>query len=148
MLTALVVFLAGALFLWQGWRSQQKVKASMAWPYVPGRVSSASVRRVVDHGDAQTAESTSYFPLVNYEYQVGAQIYQGNRMAFHERGYSSNKKAFAVVEGFPAGHPIWVFYDPANPQNAVIERAAKGNKFQFVLGAFLVIVAIALLIKG
>src|ERR1017187_569998 len=114
MAVTLIAFAVGALLLWQGWSRQQKVKASMAWPYVPGRVMAASVRQVVERGDAQTRDGTTYVPLVQYEYQVGSQIYQGNRFAFRESSYSSHKKAFKVVDAFPAGHPVWVFFDPAN----------------------------------
>ena len=84
---------------------------------------------------------------MQYEYQVDTQIYQSNRLAFQEAGYSSYKKAFKVVEAFPAGNPVWVFYDPANPRNAVLERKAHGNNFLMVAGAALVLAAIASLFK-
>ena len=70
-MAGLFAFVLGALLLWQGWRRQQKVKASMSWPYVPGRVVAASVRQVVERGDAQTRDITNYVPFVQYEYQVG-----------------------------------------------------------------------------
>jgi hypothetical protein len=142
MAVTLCALALGALLLWQGWHRQQKVKASMSWPYVPGRVNAASVRQVVTRGDAETRDVTNYVPFVQYEYQVGAQIYQGNRLAFEEKGFGSHKKAFQLVQAFPAGHPVWVFYDPAAPQNAVLERKAHGNNLFLVVGAILVLAAI------
>ena len=147
MAVTLIAFAVGALLLWQGWSKQQKAKASMGWPYVPGRVMASSVRKVTDRIDANTRDVTNYYPLVQYEYQVGAQVYQGNRFAFQESGYSSQKKAFKVVEAFPAGNPVWVFFDPANPQNAVLERKAHGSNFYMVVGAILVIAGIASLFR-
>ena len=105
MATSLFAFVLGALLLWLGWRGQQKVKASMSWPYVLGKVVAASVRQVVERGDADTRDTTNYVPFVQYEYQVGGQNYQGNRLAFQEKGYNSHKKAFKLVADFPVEVP-------------------------------------------
>ena len=142
-MAGLFAFVLGALLFWQAWRRQQKVKASMSWPYVPGRVIAASVRQVVERGDAQTRDITNYVPFVQYEYQVGGQNYQGNRLAFQEKGYNSHKKAFKLVAAYPAGNPVSVYYDPANPQNAVLERKAHGNNFLLAVGGILVLAAIS-----
>ena len=147
MVFSLIAFLLGALLLWQGWRSRQKVQASMSWPYVQGRVIAASVRQVVQRGDAETRDTTNYVPFVQYEYQVGDKTYQGNRLAFKEPSYSSHKKAFKLVAAYPAGTPVGVFHDPANPQDAVLERKAHGNSIPFVVGGILVLAAIASLFK-
>ena len=147
MIYTLIAFALGALLLWQGWRSQQNVKASMDWPYVPGRVTAASVRQVVVRGDAETRDATNYVPLVQYEYQVGSQIYQGNRLAFQEKSFSSQRKAFKLVAAYQPGGAVWVFHDPANPQNAVLERKAHGNNLVMVMGGILVLGAVASLFK-
>lgn len=146
-MAGLFAFVLGALLLWLGWRGQQKVKASMSWPYVLGKVVAASVRQVVERGDADTRDTTHYVPFVQYEYQVGGQNYQGNRLAFQEKGYNSHKKAFNLVAAFPVGGPVSVFFDPANPQNAVLERKAHGNNVLLVVGGILVLAAIASLFK-
>ena len=148
MATALVLFLLGALLSWLGWRNLRSVKASMSWPTVSGRVVSSSVRQDVQRGDEDSADTTSHVPHVQYEYQVCGQVYQGNRMAFQDKSFSSHKKAFALVEGFPAGQPVAVFYDPANPGSAVLERQAHGNSVPLVLGPILLIASVAMLFKS
>ena len=147
MVYSLIAFALGAVLLWQGWRKQQNVKASMDWPYVPGRVTAASVRKVMERTDAQSRDITNYVPLVQYEYQVGNQIYQGNRLAFQEQSFTSQRKAFNLVAGYQPGGAVWVFHDPANPQNAVLERKAHGNNLVMVLGGILVLAAVASLFK-
>jgi len=142
MMTSLVLVALGALFLWLSWRTRQKLMASMSWPYVPGRVIGASVRRDVTQGDAETSDSVSHVPVVQYEYQVGAQTYQSNRFSVQDKGHSSSKKAFDVVKAFQAGAPVWVFYDPAKPQDSVLERKAHGNNFAMVIGCLLVVAAV------
>jgi len=37
-------FALGLLVLWVGWSMRKRLKASMSWPCVPGRVVSNSVR--------------------------------------------------------------------------------------------------------
>ena len=147
MVYSLIAFALGAVLLWQGWRRQEKVKASMNWPYVPGRVTAASVRKVVERTDAQSRDITNYVPLVQYEYQVGSQVYQGNRLAFQEQSFTSQRKAFNLVAAYQPGGAVWVFHDPTNPQNAVLERKAHGNNLIFVVGGILVLAAFASLVK-
>ena len=147
MAATLIAFVLGAFLIWQGWRRQQSVKASMSWPYVQGRVIAASVRQVVERGDAETRDMTKYVPLVQYEYQVAGKTFQGNQLAFQEKSYNSHKKAFALVAAFAAGSQVMVFFDPANPQNAVLERKAHGNNIILVVGGILVLAAVASLFK-
>jgi hypothetical protein len=148
MVVALVAFLVGALLLWLGWRNRQRVNASMSWPYVAGRVISASVSESYSQGDAETPDSTSYSPVVEYEYMVGQQLYRGNRLAFQDKSYSNWKQASAVLQSFPVGGPIWVFHDPLNPANCVLDRTAHSNNFMLIVGIVLVVVALAAAIKG
>jgi hypothetical protein len=148
MVVALIAFLVGALLLWLGWRNRRNVNASMSWPHVAGRVVSATVSESHNRGDDDTPDSTSYTPVVEYEYMVGQQIYRGNRLAFQDKSYPNWKQASAVLQSFPAGGPIWVFHDPHNPANCVLDRTAHSNNFILIVGIILVAVAVAAAIKG
>jgi hypothetical protein len=145
---ALLILCLGALFLWLGFHSRQRAKASMSWPYVAGRIISATLREDWTRGDSETADSVTYIPVVDYEYMVGPQLFRGNRLSFMDKGYSNSKQAYAAVQGYPAGGPVWVFYNPAKPQDCVLERKVHFNSFTLIIGAVLVIAAIAGLIKG
>ena len=148
MTLALFVFALGSLLVWLGWRNRKKVQASMTWPYVPGRITSATIRQDVTQGDQDHADSTSYVPVVMYDYQVDSQIYHGNRLAFVDQGYASSKKAFAALQSYPMNGAVWVFYNPAKPQECVLERKASQNNFILIVGIILCVVAVASLFKN
>jgi len=142
-----VLFVAGIVLFWMGWRTRQKVQASMAWPYVPGRVTASTLRESVTPGDAEHSNTVSYFPSIQYEYAVNAQTYQSHRMAFQEKSYRSRRKALEAMKAFPPGQPVWVFFDPAKPQDAVLERNAHGNNIALVIGALLLLASVVALVK-
>jgi hypothetical protein len=145
--TALFGICLGALLLWLGWRNRKKVQASMEWPYVPGRIISASVREDRTQGDQETADTTSYYPVVEYEYIVEQQLYRGNRLSFVDKGQSSRQKALAQVQVFQPGSPVWVFYNPAKPIDCVLERTAHSNNFVLILGGIIFLISLAGLFK-
>jgi hypothetical protein len=130
-----------------GWRTRQKVQASMAWPYVPGRVTASTLRESVTPGDAEHSNTVSYFPSIQYEYAVNAQTYQSHRMAFQEKSYRSRRKALEALKAYPPGQPVWVFFDPADPRSAVLDRQAHGNNIALILGPLLLLASVVALVK-
>jgi hypothetical protein len=147
MVQFLVLFALGLLLFWLGWRTRKKVQASMAWPYVPGRVLASTVRQSVSQGDQDHADSVSYAPYVQYEYAVNNQPYHSDRIAFQEKSYSSHKKALETLQAYQPGQPVWVFFDPADPRQAVLDRTAHGNNTALIIGAVLLLASVASLFK-
>jgi hypothetical protein len=146
-----LIFLSIGVFLsWRVWRNVREVKASRSWPFVPGRVIGASCREDVIRGgsDSSDSDTTWYVPLVQYEYEVGGQAYRGNRIGFSEERQVSREKAFQVLEAFPVGHPVTVFYDPAKPRDAILQRANRGNIFLAVAAWVLVAAGLAMLFSN
>ena len=148
MLASLVALALGALLFYLGWRQRRLLLASQSWPQAPGRILSARINVSHDAGDEDNAPSTSYSPAVEYEYQVGPDRHVGNRIAFAGRSYNSSKKAQQILDSsFPVGASITVFYDPAKPREAVLERAAPGKNVLLIVGALIFIAGIALLFR-
>jgi hypothetical protein len=135
----------GVYLLRRAWRDVRVVKASKSWPCVSGRVVHTSYReQVIKNEDTET----EYVPLVQYEYQVGGQTHRGTRIAFFAENCATREKALERLGAFPVGHPVSVFYDPAKPADAVLQRQDKGNVFVAVAGWVLVVVGIAALFSG
>lgn len=143
-------FICCVMFTWPGvfllrlvWRDVQVVKASKSWPSVPGRVVHTSYREKV----VKTSRSTStfYVPLVQYEYQVGNETYLGTRLEFSEESCANTEKLFEILGSLPIGSPVAVFYDPAKPGDAVLQRRDRANVFMAFAGWVLVVVGIAAL---
>ena len=144
-----LMFVTPGLFLLRRvWRDVRAVKASKSWPSVSGRVVHTSCREEVIKGEE--SETTVYVPLIQYEYQVGGQTHRGTRIALSEENCASSEQAFELLGAFPAGHPVTVFYDPAKPGDAVLQRRDKANVFVgvAVAGWLLVAMGIAALFNG
>jgi hypothetical protein len=134
----------GVYLLWRVWRDVRALTASKSWPSVSGRVVHTSCRERVIKGE--DSETTLYEPLIQYEYQVGGQTHRGSRIALSEESCASSEKAFELLAAFPVGHPVNVFYDPAKPGDAVLQRREnKVNVFIAVAGWVLVVMGIAAL---
>ncbi len=139
----LVPALLGAGLLLIGWLQFRKVRASLSWPYTPGRILSAKIDRSTTRGNPDEADTTSYLPVIQYEYLVDNQRYLGNRIAFVAKSYSRQAQAEEAMMVFQVGASVWVFYDPAKPEKAVLERKASGGTLWMVLGGAIVLLAIA-----
>jgi len=79
----------------------------------PGVITSSRVRVDSD------GEGTSYTPLINYRYTVGGNQLTGNTIqhgAFEVRPCSAHR----LVERFPAGSPVTVYYNPRQPSDSIL----------------------------
>lgn len=147
MALGIFVLLLGSLLLWLGLRNRKRVQASMSWPCVEGRVVSATITESINRGDEDSPDTTSYSAALVYEYAVAGQSYRGNRISFQDQSFSSYNKASAVLGGFPVGGAVHVFHDPQKPANCVLERKAHSNNFLLIVGAIMIVVAIAAFLK-
>lgn len=109
--------------------TQRKMNAMQSWSSTMGTVSNSYLER----RRSSKGGSVNY-PVVQYSYQVGGQAYRGSKIApgMEVGGTGAGK----VVERYPAGAQVMVFYDPQNPSDAVLERKAHA---QWVMWLVLVI---------
>lgn len=99
------------------------------WPSTMGTVSASYLERRY----SSDSGSTNY-PVVHYSYQVGGQAYQGMKIA--PGPDVGGTGAGKVVDRYPVGAQVMVFYNPQNPSDAVLETKAPA---QWVLWLILVI---------
>jgi hypothetical protein len=131
-----------------GWFQYRKVRASRSWPSTPGRIAGGKVEMVMQSSGDDDGERASYYPAIQYEYQVGGQTYRGGEIAFNQRTYSSQKEAEAALRNYPEGGGVQVYYDPRQPGRAVLERKASVGTVLMVIGALIVTLAIAALSRA
>ena len=99
------------------------------WPSTMGTVSASYLER----RHSSDSGSTNY-PVVHYSYQVGGQAYQGMKIA--PGPDVGGTGAGKVVDRYPVGAQVMVFYNPQNPSDAVLETKAHA---QWVVWLILVI---------
>ena len=101
---------------------RRRAEASKRWPMVLGQVIASQVTSSSDSDGG-----TTYSPLIQYAYDLGGQAYHSSRVAFGGFVSTSNPRdAQKHTSRYPVGAVVQVYYNPANPQDATLERRA-GN---------------------
>ncbi len=151
-LTTIIVtvpfLIIGLVFIVAGIRSYARLNtAKRNWHPTQGRIMfSEVIARRSSSGRGGT--STSYYPRVVYEYVVNGNRYQGTQVSVgHEVGYGSYQMVNQrVMQNYPPGRDLSVYYNPANPSEAALEFGApRGGLFIFIGVVVLVLSIVPLL---
>ena len=149
LISAIVVggaFLAiglAAFFYWAK-PSFEKAQASNDWPNTTGQVVVSEVKMTAQtkHGSHRTkrkrktrisagrssgnnshTQEATYHPEIVFEYFVDNKKYVSSNIAMaSQMQTSSSGYAYKTVNKYPAGASVDVFYDPAAPDNGVLEK--------------------------
>ena len=136
----LIFFGVGVGLSYWGWTILQDARASASWPSVQGQVTSSVVDRSTD-----SEGGTSYSPEVDYEYTVNDQRFSADRIKFGENSYSSRRQAEDVVARYPVGQTVAVYYDPVEPETAVLEPGVSSGSYIVIgIGAIFVLVSLVI----
>ena len=100
------------------------LRQARRWPSTAGTVIASGVQARqkkpgdpgYNFGDAEVSNE----PRVEYQYRVGKRKYRGRRITIGEK--TSGFELEAILARYPVGAAVTVYYDPANPQTAVLER--------------------------
>ncbi len=135
---------AGALFILGGLvllvvrrRRSALSRASRSWPTVSGTVLASEVRH---YGITESARRR-YYPAVTYRYEVDGRTYSGKRMYFDEVA-STESWAAELARKYPVGSTAPVYYDPADPECALLEPRLSGSFNYGCLGFSLIAVGV------
>ena len=127
----LSAIILNAIFLIVIFYTRRKLAQAESWSSTVGTVtfSAIDVRKSGNRNSIQ-------YPVVRYSYQVMGREYEANKiMPGPEVGGSGAQK---VVERYPVGAQVTVFYDPNYPSNALLERGMPGYiKWLWVILVFL-----------
>ncbi len=131
----IVFLILNAIFLGIIFFTQRKMAAVSQWHSTMGTVIMSHLER---RRSSSNRGSVNY-PVVQYAYLVGGQTYQGRKIAPGPEVGGTG--AGRVVERYPAGAQVMVFYDPQNPAEAVLEKKAPA---QWVMWLVLIIMDLML----
>jgi len=67
-----------------------------------------------------------YSAKLTYEYVVGNQQHQGSSQKMAERAKDGEKIHQKMLEQFPVGSDLIVYYNPANPEQSVLQKGFTG----------------------
>lgn len=110
------------------------------WPGVPGVVRSSRI------SFDSSADRTGGTALVEYDYAVNGRPYHSNVRTPDDIVVGGNRAAAAVVARYPAGTPVTVFVNPADPADAFLEHTvvSTGGTLFLLLAGNAIAAAIAI----
>jgi hypothetical protein len=120
---------------------QRQAAASKNWPSVNGVILTSEVAASRRRG----RNGVSYYPFVMYEYTVNGQRYKGNRLRFGaEMGYGFPGMVQRTLDKYPPGGTATIYYNPDNPNEAVLEQSTNIAANFLIVGILLVVIVVLL----
>lgn len=140
-LFGLIFTLVGALiFYFFGFPPLKYGYESKSWPVTTGTITHSEVESWMKDGKSQ------YDARINYSYEVDGKKYNSTKINTSGSYSGSNiTKAKELVNDFPAGKTVDVFYDPEVPDSAALKPGVSGG--DIAMAAFpLIFLIIGLLV--
>ena len=117
------VALLGCFLAWHGIRLHRLASASASWPAATGTILACRIRRDYDEDTGK-----HWILLLEYEYLVGGERFTSGRVRFGEDNpRMTEMESLRVGDRYPLQSPVTVFYNPANPAQAVLEAGETRN---------------------
>jgi hypothetical protein len=130
-----------AAIVWRQRRLRREVAATRSWPATASRVTETRMDEIV-----ASKGGTTYIPRVVYEYTVDGRTHRSQQPYLGgDVGFSFRRNADRRLKALADAAAVQVFYDPADPSRAVIQRAAPVMRRNNVLLGILVVVLIGIL---
>jgi hypothetical protein len=137
----------GIFLLLFGFAKQRQALAIQTWSSASGTIISSESRSFKSWDHRRNIERTLYSPGIVYSYTVAEREYTSDRYSLGaEGGWGNPKFVEKMLERFPIGERVTVYYNPKAPAESVLERRVTGGWLIWALG--LGLLALALLSAG
>jgi Protein of unknown function (DUF3592) len=123
---AIAIIIGMVLYVVQ-FRQGLRADASKKWPTASGTVTASALEKSPGH-------RWRYRAALQYSYRVAGKDYQSTRI-FWGGNEGRERHMASVVDTYPAGGKVRVFYDPKNPAEAVLNPIQNTGSRQLVLYA-------------
>ena len=139
-----LLFMGGGVFLiLLGRKNQMKADASQGWPSTGGTVIESGSNRNFSSGADGDSDIITYSPRLKYSYTVGSVEYASDKIAFgYGKSYSSEMAALSAIQKYPMGSLVAVYYNPENPNEAILERKNERQVWGLVGGILLIVLGL------
>ena len=98
----------------------QQAGASENWPHTSGVIVISTVSQSREYDSRKKRTKTVYRANIGYAYLVDGKRFQGDKISFSGTG-TSRKSASQLTAKYPKKKEVDVYYDPVEPENAVLE---------------------------
>lgn len=98
------------------------------WTKTNGTVISAEVKRVTS-----SKGSAKYLPVISYSYVIDTATYQSDRYS-STAARGTSQWANQIISQYPPKSSRFVYYNPKNQKESVLERGLQSDNYWFFLG--------------
>jgi uncharacterized protein DUF3592 len=117
----LACWIGGALLLYFGLRNLLWARESTSWPTAKGTIVSSDVHEDREWDNNTGRERKSYGAQVHYTYVVDGKTIEGTRVAFGDYASENSEHAQGIVDRYPRGKDVTVYYQPEDPSEGLLE---------------------------
>lgn len=130
----------GAVMVFLYFRHKKEAEESQNWASTLGTITKTYMRQEVSY----ETSNTIYYPTIEYEYEYRGTTYTGSRINFGgSSGNSNYRKSEEILAQYPINKTITVYYDPNNPEEAVLEqKMGTGGKVMLIVGILFAFIAL------
>lgn len=130
---------AGLVLLGLTARGVLRARKAASWSTVTGTV---LLSRVVSRTADDEGAPRHFHAELRYRYELDGAVHESSRVTFFDAGATDERPAAEFVARFPAGASVTVHYDPARPDQAVLDPASPRRAgFGFLVGGALLAMA-------
>lgn len=119
-----------------------KAVRSKEWPTVEGEIRES----YLGHKDADD-RGEIYEPIVRYKYFVEGSGFLSRKLSWNPRTSRDKEKVQSQIDQYPEGGIATVYYNPADPWEAVLKTEAHDTFKRIVTGFAFVIIGFAIAIS-
>ena len=123
---ALALIAAGVWAAWLRVKRRRAGQAMAGWTAVEGTVLSHDLEENVTT-DSSNDREWHYDPKIRYAYEVAGHRYESERVSLDGVSCRSRNEAQAWLDARPVGGKVAVHVNPANPEDALLDIAAKND---------------------
>ena len=137
----------GAVILRHGMRTAEKARQSESWPSTEGEIAYSAI--LYQTGTTATSNGVATYKAdVAYRYKVIGANYSSSKVAFIDLA-SSSGRAQSIVQRYPDKSKVEVYYNPADPSEAILEPGSVGGiNFLYLIGGIFATAGVFFLIMS
>ena len=121
-------------------RKRRKAEESTSWPNIHGTITRAWVE-TQEHEDDYGSKTITHFPRWEYEFPVSEMTYTSQNISFGGTGGSNREsEAREGLKQYPLNSQVQVFYNPSNPEEAVLVPGTQGTMTLVIFGGCLTLI--------
>lgn len=130
-LFAAIFMMIGTPMLVFGCVDLYRAHVSQRWPTVKGEIvyDEVDVNTSTKEEDGRTETTTTYGPRVIFKYDIAGKVRYSNTRRFGALSGSDEEWANSIADRYPAGARFDVYYNPDDPNLAILEPGIESEAF-------------------